>query len=252
MRSGVIATKLGNSRLYREGVNVPVTLLKLDDCQVTAVKVKEKDGYNAVQLGAGKAKVKNVSKSLRGHFAKAKVEPKSKVKEFRVADDAVLEVGQEISAEHYVVGQFVDVTGTSKGKGFAGGMKRHGFGGLEATHGVSISHRSHGSTGQCQDPGKVFKGKKMAGQMGDVRVTQQNLVIMDTDVEQGIIVVNGSVPGAKGGYVYISDSIKRALPAEAPYPAAIKSSATKKGAKEEKKAAAESVEENNEGASNES
>lgn len=247
MRSGVIATKLGSSRLYREGVNVPVTLLKVESCQVTAVKTKEKDGYTAVQIGAGKAKVKNVNKSLRGHFAKAKVEPKSKVKEFRVADDAVLEVGQEITADHYVVGQFVDVTGTSKGKGFAGGMKRHGFGGLEATHGVSISHRSHGSTGQCQDPGKVFKGKKMAGHLGDVKVTQQNLVVMDTDVEEGIIIVNGAVPGAKGGYVYISDSVKRARPAEAPYPAAIK------GASKGKEEAAESaVEENNEGASNES
>ena len=249
MRSGVIATKLGSSRLYREGVNVPVTLLKVESCQVTAVKTKEKDGYNAVQVGAGKAKVKNVSKSLRGHFAKAKVEPKSKVKEFRVAEDAVLAVGQEITADHYVVGQFVDVAGASKGKGFAGGMKRHGFAGLEATHGVSISHRSHGSTGQCQDPGKVFKGKKMAGHLGDVRVTQQNLVVMDTDVEQGIIIVNGAVPGAKGGYVYISDSVKRTRPAEAPYPAAIKGAASK----EDKKEAAEgAVEENNEGASNES
>ena len=250
MRSGVIATKLGNSRLYREGVNVPVTLLKLESCQVTAVKTEEKDGYNAVQLGAGKAKVKNVNKSLRGHFAKAKVEPKSKLKEFRVSEDAILEVGQEITAEHYVVGQFVDVTGASKGKGFAGGMKRHGFGGLEATHGVSISHRSHGSTGQCQDPGKVFKGKKMAGHLGDVKVTQQNLVVMDTDVEQGIVIVNGSVPGAKGGYVYISDSVKRARPAEAPYPAAVKGAASKD---EKKEAAADgAVEENNEGASNES
>lgn len=250
MRSGVIATKLGNSRLYREGVNVPVTLLKLESCQVTAVKTKEKDGYNAVQLGAGKAKVKNVTKPLRGQFAKAKVEPKAKVKEFRVAQDALLQVGQEITADHYVVGQFVDVAGTSIGKGFAGGMKRHGFAGMEATHGVSISHRAHGSIGQCQDPGKVFKGKKMAGHMGDVRVTQQNLVIMDTDVEQGIIIVNGSVPGAKGGYVYISDSVKKARPAEAPYPAAIKGSAKKE---EKSEAAAEaSVEENNEGASNES
>lgn len=253
MRSGVIATKLGSSRLYREGVNVPVTLLKLDSCQVTAIKTEGKDGYNAVQLGAGKAKVKNVNKSLRGHFAKAKVEPKAKVAEFRVADDAVLKIGQEITADHYVVGQFVDVTATSKGKGFAGGMKRHGFGGLEATHGVSISHRSHGSTGQCQDPGKVFKGKKMAGHMGDTRVTQQNLVIMETDIEQGIIIVNGSVPGSKGAYVYISDAVKKARPAEAPYPAALKESGkAKKENAESDSAEDKKVEENKEGSSNES
>jgi large subunit ribosomal protein L3 len=243
MRSGVIATKLGQSRLYREGVDVPVTLLKLDNCQVVAVKTKEennKHGYFAVQLGVGVAKVKNVSKPLRGHFAKAKVEPKKKVGEFRVSPDAILAVGSEITADHYVVGQFIDVVGTSKGKGFAGGMKRHNFRGMEATHGVSVSHRAHGSVGQCQDPGRIFKGKRMAGHMGDVRVTKQNLVVMDVDVEQGIIIVNGSVPGSKGSYVYVSDAVKKARPATAPYPAAIKKGAVK------------SVEENKEGASNES
>ncbi|MCE3232133.1 MAG: ribosomal protein [Rickettsiaceae bacterium] len=244
MRTGVIATKLGSTRYFTpEGINIPVTLLKLDSCQVTAVKTQEKDGYNAVQLGAGKAKVKNVSKSLRGHFAKAKVEPKSKVVEFRVSPEALLEVGQEIFASHYVQGQYVDVAGTSKGKGFAGAMKRHNFRGLEASHGVSVSHRSHGSIGQCQDPGRVFKGKKMAGHLGDVRATIQNLEIIDTDVEQGLIIVNGAVPGSKGSYVYISDAVKRARHSDAPFPAGVN-----KAVKAEASAEAAAVE----GASNES
>lgn len=231
MRTGVVATKLGMSRHYTDdGFHIPVTLLQLDSCQVTCVKTEEKDGYNAVQLGVGKAKVKNVSKPIRGHFAKAKVEPKKKVVEFRVDAGALLQPGQEITADHFVVGQYVDVVGTSKGKGFAGGMKRHNFAGLEASHGVSISHRSHGSTGQCQDPGRVFKGKKMAGHLGDVRVTMQNLEIISTDAEQGIIVVNGAIPGAKGGYVLVSDAIKKILPPTAPYPAGLRVVAAGKAA----------------------
>lgn len=225
-RTGVIATKLGCSRFYtKDGVNVPVTLLKVDGCQVVAVKTAQKDGYNAVQLGAGSAKVKNTSKALRGHFAKAKVEPKAQVREFRVTEDALLEVGQELTAAHFVLGQYVDIIGTTIGKGFAGAMKRWNFAGLEATHGVSVSHRSHGSTGQRQDPGRVFKGKKMAGHYGHERVTQQNLEIMDADVEQGIIAVCGAVPGPKGSFVYISDAVKKARPAAAPFPAGVKASA---------------------------
>lgn len=223
MRTGVVAKKMGMSRYYTDdGFHIPVTLLQLDNCQVVSVKTAAKDGYNAVQLGCGAAKVKNVKKPQRGHFAKAKVEPKKKLVEFKVSEDALLKPGQEIAADHFVVGQFVDVVGTSKGKGFSGAMKRHGFGGLEATHGVSISHRSHGSTGQCQDPGRVFKGKKMAGQYGDVRVTTQNLEIIGTDVATGVILVNGSIPGSKGGYVLVSDASKKALAPSAPYPASIK------------------------------
>jgi large subunit ribosomal protein L3 len=222
MRTGVIATKIGSSRYFTEdGIDIPVTVLKLDSCQVVSIKTAAKDGYNAVQLGVGKAKPKNVSKALKGHFAKAKVEAKRKVAEFRVASEAILEVGAEIFANHYVQGQFIDVTGTTKGKGFAGVMKRHNFRGLEASHGVSVSHRSHGSTGQCQDPGRVFKGKRMAGHMGDVQATVQNLVVVDTDVEKGLIIVNGAVPGSKGSYVYINDAVKRARPAEAPFPAGV-------------------------------
>lgn len=236
MRTGVVATKVGTSRYYTaEGVNIPVTLLKLDSCQVVAVKTEEKDGYNAVQLGTGVAKTKNVSKALRGHFAKAKVEAKKKLAEFRVSADALLKAGQEVTVDHYVAGQYVDVAGYSKGKGFAGAMKRHGFGGLEASHGISISHRSHGSTGQCQDPGKVFKGKKMAGHMGATRVTTQNLEIIDTDSENGLIIVNGAVPGAKGSYIYVSDAIKKARPAEAPFPAGLKGAANANAAKAEEK-----------------
>ncbi len=223
MRSGVIARKVGMSRIFDDdGSNIPVTVLKLDNCQVVAVKTTESHGYNAVQLGAGTAKVKNVSKAMRGHFAKARVEPKRKVAEFRVEPDALLDVGAEITADHFVDGQAVDVAGISIGKGFAGAMKRHNFAGLEASHGVSISHRSHGSTGHSQDPGKVFKGKKMAGHMGNRRRTSQNITVVSTDVARGLIMVNGSVPGSKGGYVLVSDAKKAKLPDGLPFPGAIR------------------------------
>ena len=228
MRSGIIAEKLGITRVLTEqGEHVPVTLLKVDNCQVTAVKTLSKHGYTAVQVGVGKAKIKNISKSLRTQYAKSQIEPKMKVIEFRVSEDALSSVGDEISVEHFVAGQYVDVTGTSKGKSFAGVMKRHGFGGLRASHGVSISHRSHGSTGQNQDPGRVFKNKKMAGHMGCDRITTQNLQIFLTDVEKGVIAVRGNIPGAKGGFVMIRDAIKHKIPDSAPYPGAtIKSSKT--------------------------
>ncbi|EGG75626.1 50S ribosomal protein L3 [Gluconacetobacter sp. SXCC-1] len=218
----MIAKKLGMTRLFKEdGTHVPVTVLQVDDLQVVDVRTTERDGYTAVQLGAGKAKVKNVSKPNRGHFAKAKVEPKKKLAEFRVADDSVLEVGASLSAAHFVAGQKVDVTGTSKGKGFAGAMKRWNFAGLEATHGVSISHRSHGSTGNRQDPGKVFKNKKMAGHLGSERVTTLNLEIAAVDAEKNLIMIRGSVPGGKNETVLVRDAIKKARHAEAPYPAAL-------------------------------
>lgn len=223
MRTGIVAQKLGMSRYYmNDGEHVPVTLLKLDNCQVVGQKTAEKDGYVALQIGAGKAKVKRVGKARRGQFAKAKVEPKQIVVECRVDEKNLVEVGAEFSVNHFVPGQYVDVIGISKGKGFAGAMKRHNFSGLEATHGVSISHRSHGSTGQCQDPGRIFKGKKMAGHLGDARVTVQNLEIIATDEENGLLLVNGSIPGAKGGYVVVQDAVKRAVPAEAPFPAGLK------------------------------
>jgi large subunit ribosomal protein L3 len=223
MRTGLIARKVGMSRVFAEsGLHVPVTVLQLDNLQVVAQRTVERDGYSALQLGWGTAKVKNVTKAQRGHFAKAKVEPKRVVREFRISDDAMVDVGSELAASHFVAGQHVDVTGRSIGKGFAGAMKRHGFGGLRASHGVSISHRSHGSTGQCQDPGKVFKGKKMAGHMGDVRVTTQNLEIVSTDDENGLILVRGAVPGSKGGYVLINDAVKRKMPEGLPFPAALK------------------------------
>ena len=197
MRTGLIAQKLGMSRVFNEeGNHVPVTVLKVDNCQVVAVRTEESDGYTAVQLGVGKAKVKNVGKAMRGHFAKAKVEPKRFLAEFRVPKDALLEVGAELSVEHFRPGQFVDVVGTSIGKGFAGVMKRHNFGGLRASHGVSISHRSHGSTGQRQDPGKTFKNKKMAGHLGHERITTQNLRVVSIDAERGLIMLSGSVPGS--------------------------------------------------------
>ena len=222
MRTGLIAKKLGMTRLFKEdGTHVPVTVLQIDDLQVVNVRNTERDGYTAVQLGAGKAKVKNVSKPNRGHFAKAKVEPKKKLAEFRVADDAVLEVGASLSATHFVVGQKVDVTGTSKGKGFAGAMKRWNFAGLEASHGVSISHRSHGSTGNRQDPGKVFKNKKMAGHLGSERITTLNLEVAAVDAEKNLLMIRGSVPGGKNEVVLIRDAIKKARHAEAPYPAAL-------------------------------
>lgn len=223
MRTGVIAQKMGMTRVFAEdGSHVPVTVLKLDNCQVVAVRTKDKDGYAALQLGIGKAKVKNVGKPMRGHFAKAKVEPKRKVVEFRVSDDAVVEVGTEITAGHFVAGQFVDVCGITIGKGFAGVMKRWNFAGLEASHGVSISHRSHGSTGGRQDPGRTFKNKKMAGHFGVERVTTQNLKVVATDADRGLILVKGAVPGAEGGYVRVTDAVKRKLPKEAPFPAAVR------------------------------
>jgi large subunit ribosomal protein L3 len=223
MRSGVITQKVGMTRVYTEaGEQVPVTVLKLDGCQVVAQRTAEGNGYTALQLGSGLAKVKRTPKALRGHFARAQVEPKRKVAEFRVSPDNLIEVGAEITADHFVVGQFVDVTGTSIGKGFAGVMKRHNFGGGRATHGNSVSHRSHGSTGQRQDPGKVFKGKKMAGHMGDERVTTQNLRVIRTDVERGLIMVEGSVPGAKGGWILVRDAVKRALPEGVPVPGAFR------------------------------
>ncbi len=221
MRTGLVALKKGMTRIFSEdGTDVPVTVLHVENCQVVAARTIEKDGYTAVQLGVGSAKVKNVGKAQRGHFAKAKVEPKRKLAEFRVSGDALLEVGAELSVEHFVPGQYVDVAGTTIGKGFAGAIKRHHFSGLRASHGVSVSHRSHGSTGQCQDPGKVFKGKKMAGHMGDHRVTTQNLRVVKTDVDRGLIMVRGAIPGAKGGWVLLRDAIKKRLPEEAPMPGA--------------------------------
>ncbi len=226
MRTGLIARKEGMTRVFDEdGRHVPVTVLKVDECQVVAVRSEEKDGYVAVQLGAGKAKVKRTSKANRGHFAKSKVEPKKKLAEFRVSNENVPDVGAELGANHFVPGQFVDVTGTSIGKGFAGAMKRHNFAGLRATHGVSISHRSHGSTGQCQFPGRVFKGKKMAGQMGNERVTTQNLEVVAVDLEDNLILVKGAVPGSKSGWVLVNDAVKRPRPDDAPLPAGLKGDA---------------------------
>jgi large subunit ribosomal protein L3 len=223
MRTGLIAKKMGMTRVFdAAGRHVPVTVLQVENCQVVSQRTKERDGYTAVQLGVGKAKVKNVAAPMRGHFAKAEVEPKMRLAEFRVSEDNMIDVGATLSVEHFVPGQKVDVSGTSKGKGFAGSMKRHNFGGLRATHGVSISHRSHGSTGQCQDPGKVFKGKKMAGHMGDHRVTTQNLVVVSTDVERGLILVRGAVPGSEGGWVMVRDAVKATRPDDAPYPAGLK------------------------------
>ncbi len=222
-RSGVIAEKLGMTRVFADdGRHVPVTVLKLDCCQVTAQRTEESHGYTAVQLGAGAVKVKNVSGAMRGHFAKVRIEPKRTVAEFRVSQDALIDVGQELSADHFANGQFVDVVGTSIGKGFAGGMKRHNFSGLRASHGVSVSHRAIGSTGQCQDPGKVFKGKKMPGQMGAVRSTAQNLEVVSTDTERGLILVRGGVPGPESGIVFVSDAVKKAFPEDAPFPASLR------------------------------
>ncbi|MCJ2110476.1 50S ribosomal protein L3 [Methylobacterium sp. E-025] len=219
MRSGVIAQKVGMTRIFTEaGEHVPCTVLKIEQCQVVAHRTVEKNGYVAVQLGVGKAKVKNVSAAERGRFAVAKVEPKQKIAEFRVSEDALIPVGAEITADHFIPGQFVDVTGTTTGKGFAGGIKRWNFGGLRATHGVSISHRSIGSTGGRQDPGKTFKNKKMPGHMGVDRVTTQNLRVVRTDVERGLILVEGAVPGVAGGWIQIRDAVKRKLPAEVPQP----------------------------------
>ena len=222
MRTGVIAKKMGMTRLFQaDGRHVPVTVLQLEELQVLARREQDKDGYTAVQLGAGKAKAKNVAKPQRGAFGKAKVEPKAKVVEFRVAEDALLDVGATISADHFVAGQLVDICGVTQGKGFAGAMKRWNFKGLRATHGVSVSHRSHGSTGQRQDPGKVFKNKKMAGHMGARNRTQQNLEIVRTDAARGLIFVKGSVPGSKGGWLEITDAIKVPRNENVPYPAGL-------------------------------
>ena len=222
MRTGIIAQKLGMTRVFADdGTHVPVTVLKVDECQVLATRTVDRDGYSAVQLGVGKAKVKRVSKPMRGHFARARVEPKRKVSAFRVSPDALIDVGSTITVDHFIAGQYVDVSGTSIGKGFAGVIKRHHFSGLRASHGVSVKHRSGGSTGQCQDPGKVFKGKKMAGHMGHQRVTVQNLKIVSVDGERGLVLVRGAVPGSKGGYVLVRDAMKRPLPEGAPFPAAV-------------------------------
>lgn len=226
MRSGVIAQKVGMTRVFTEaGEHIPVTVLKLDSCQVVAQRTDDKNGYCALQLGCGTAKVKNTTSAQRGHFAVAKVEPKRRLVEFRVSPENLIEVGSEITADHFLNGQFVDITGTSVGKGFAGAMKRHNFGGLRASHGVSISHRSHGSTGQCQDPGKVFKGKKMAGHMGDTQVTTQNLKVVKVDADRGLILIKGAVPGSKGGWVLVNDAVKKALPEGLPLPGSFKAPA---------------------------
>jgi large subunit ribosomal protein L3 len=225
MRTGVIAKKLGMARFFDEaGSHVPVTVLSLEGCQVVAQRTKEKDGYVALQLGAGKKKPKNTSKALRGHFAKSEVEPKARVVEFRVSEDNLIDVGAEITADHFVPGQKIDVTATTVGKGFAGAMKRWNFGGLRATHGVSVSHRSHGSTGQRQDPGRTFKGKKMAGHLGHETVTTLNVTVWRVDVERGLILVRGAVPGTEGTFVKIRDAVKSRLPEEAPKPGAFKKS----------------------------
>ncbi|MBK1696545.1 50S ribosomal protein L3 [Rhodovibrio salinarum] len=226
MRTGVLAKKVGMTRVFTEaGRHVPVTVLQVDNCQVTAVRTQDKDGYTAVQLGAGKAKAKNVSKAQRGHFGKAKVPPKQKLGEFRVSEDALLQPGQELSATHFVPGQYVDASGITIGRGFAGVMKRHNFAGLRATHGVSAVHRSQGSTGQMQDPGKVFKGKKMHGHMGQRKVTTQSLQVVSVDGERNLILVRGNIPGADGSWVRVADAIKRTLPENVPFPAGLRGTA---------------------------
>ncbi len=228
MRSGVIAKKLGMTRLFMaDGRQIPVTVLQMENLQVVAQRTSEKDGYSAVQLGAGVVKAKRTTAAMRGHFASAKVEPKRKIAEFRVSAENLIDVGEEIIADHYFEGQFVDVSGTSIGKGFAGAMKRHNFSGLRATHGVSISHRSHGSTGQCQEPGRVFKGKKMAGHMGAAKVTTQNLQVVKTDSDRGLLMIKGAVPGSKGGWVTVKDAVKKPFPENAILPAALRSVASK-------------------------
>jgi large subunit ribosomal protein L3 len=224
MRSGVIAQKVGMTRIFTEaGEHIPVTVLKLDNCQVVGHRTSDKNGYTALQLGAGTRRPSRLSKAERQNFAIAKVEPKRKLVEFRVTPENLIEVGAQITADHFIAGQFVDVTGSSQGKGFAGAMKRWNFAGLRATHGVSLSHRSHGSTGQRQDPGKVFKGKKMAGHMGAERVTTQNLVVVKTDPERGLLMIRGAVPGSKGGWVLVRDAVLKHPPKDAPRPGAFKS-----------------------------
>ena len=240
MRTGVIARKLGMTRVFTDaGEHIPVTVLEMGGCQVVGVRRQETDGYDALQLGLGEAKVKNVTQPMRGHFAKAKVKPKKKLVEFRVSSDALIDVGAELSPSHFVSGQFVDVVGTSIGKGFAGAMKRHNFSGLRASHGVSVSHRAHGSTGQCQDPGKVFKGKKMAGQMGNKQVTTQNLKVVSTDEQRGLILIRGAVPGAEGGWVLVKDAVKKKLPEYVPFPAGLMAGVAGAEAQAEPETAAE-------------
>ncbi len=229
MRSGMILQKIGMSRLFTDkGQHIPVTVLRIDGCQVIAQRTEDQNGYTAVQLGAGLAKANRVSKAKQGNFVKASIPPKRMLAEFRVSPENLIEIGAELQAHHFVQGQKVDATSTSKGRGFAGAMKRHNFGGLRATHGVSISHRSHGSTGQCQDPGKVFKGKKMAGHYGNIRVTTQNLEVVQTDTERGLVLVKGAVPGAKGGWVLLQDAVKHAVPENAPLPAGLRGGEAKK------------------------
>jgi large subunit ribosomal protein L3 len=248
-RTGLLAKKMGMTRVFSEdGNHVPVTVLSLDGLQVVAQRTADNDGYTAVQLGAGAAKAKRTSKAMRGHFAKASVEPKRKLVEFRVSEDALLEPGAALSAEHFVPGQKVDVAGTSIGKGFAGAMKRWNFGGLRATHGVSISHRSHGSTGQCQDPGKVFKGKKMAGHLGSERVTIQGLEIVRVDEERGLVWVKGAIPGAAGGWVEVRDAVKGVKVDDLPYPAKLIKAAAPEAAADEAPAAEAPAEATDEGA----
>lgn len=225
-RTGLVAQKVGMTRLFDgAGDQVPVTVLKVDRCRVVAHRTEEANGYTALQIGVGAAKVKNVSKAMRGHFAKAKVEPTKKMVEFRVTPDALVEVGSEITADHFVAGQQVDVTGITVGKGFAGGMKRWNFGGLRATHGVSVSHRSHGSTGNRQDPGRTFPGKKMAGHLGVEQVTTLNLKVVQVDADRGLIMVKGAVPGSAGGWVLVRDAVKQPAPKDVPFPAAIRAAA---------------------------
>jgi len=233
MRTGLIARKIGMTRVYGgEGEHIPVTVMQIENCQVVGQRTKEKNGYTALELGVGVAKVKRLAKADRGRFAKANVEPKQKTLEFRVDDDMLVDIGAEISVNHFLVGQKVDVTGTTVGKGFAGAMKRHNFGGLRATHGVSVTHRSHGSTGQRQDPGRVFKGKRMAGHMGDVRCTTQNIEVVRIDEPRGLILLKGAVPGPKGGWVMIRDAVRTAEPNGLPKPAAIRSAAVEAGRNE--------------------
>ncbi len=223
MRTGIIAKKVGMTRLYlADGTHVPVTVLSLNDCQVVSTQTDEKNGYFSITLGSEEAKVKNVSKAQKEFFSKKKITPKKKLKEFRVSDSNTIEIGKEIGANHFVVGQYIDATGVTIGKGFAGAMKRHNFSGLRASHGVSISHRSHGSTGNSQDPGKVFKGKKMAGHMGNRQRTIQNLQVVAADAERGLIFIKGGVPGSKGSWLSLKDAVKKALPSEAPFPAGFK------------------------------
>lgn len=243
MRTGVIAKKVGMTRLFQEdGRHVPVTVLALEDCQVVSHRTADRDGYIALQVGAGEAKQKNVAKPQREHFAKAQVPLKKRVAEFRLdSEEGLLPVGATISAEHFIAGQMVDVTGHTQGKGFAGAMKRWGFGGMRATHGVSVSHRAHGSTGNRQDPGRVFKNKKMAGHMGDRQRTQQNLEVVRTDAERGLIFVKGSVPGSANGWLLVRDAVKLPVPEGAPFPGAVLD--VNRGAPEQEVAAAPTVEE---------